>query len=492
MSGIFDDSNRQVIPRWLDYHTSCALGLLAGARPQQSPLVVFPPNPTKLTDWEATPTLVTAADIVAESFILGTNTVTQAEDAARFILKHASPASVLIRELATTFLQQGAFVAPSTVPSDFANHGRRSVAILKRSVRASPVNPIAWSDLSLCYAMQGYHERARRAMTIALSLGPYNRFILRNAARCFLHLRDPGRAVHLLRQSGLCESDPWIAAAEIAVSEGFEIRSACLKHARSLVGDNNNSAFARSEIAATLSTIEAKSGSRRKAKGLIQQALVDPSENALAQIEWLATEWHTQAPPDTALLASFEAQTRHLHRAKQFAQSLTAAEKWVRFQPFSSRPLVLATFLASLCLNDDSRAIRITNEAAPANRRDPLLLNNLAFAHARLGDLTAAADALRMIKLSDLREREVLTVAATQGIVMFRSGNAQDGRALYRRAVLGFDRLSESRSAAIAAFFWACEEKRMATSDAPTRVADAKRRVKRAGVFELEDATSKL
>jgi Flp pilus assembly protein TadD len=492
MSGIFDDSNRQVIPRWLDYRTSWALGLLAGAQPQRSPMVVFSPNPEKLADWETTPTLVTAADLVAESFIRGTYAGTRPEDAARFILKHAPPTSILIKELAATFLQSEAPAAPLIEPTDFSNHGRRYVAILRRSVRASPVNPVAWSDLSLCYAMQGNHEKACRAMTIALSLGPENRFILRNAARCFLHLRDPERAVCLLRQSGLCESDPWIAAAEIAVSEGLEIRSACLKSARSLLADDNNSPFSRSEIAAALSTIEAKDGSPRKAKGLIQRALLDPSENALAQIEWLATYWHTQAPPDTPLLASFEAQARHLHRMKLYRQSLNAAEMWYHFQPFSSRPLVLATFLASVCLNDDSLTIKIANEAAPANKRDPILLNNLAFAYARQDDITAAADTLRMIKLGNLREREILTVTATQGTVFFRSGHVQEGRALYRKAVVGFDKLSESRPAAIAAFYWACEEKRLATSDAQTRIADAKRRVKRAGVFELEDAVNEL
>ena len=492
MSGIFDDSNRQVIPRWLDYRMSCALGLVVAARPQDSALVAFAPRDSKLTDWRAMPNLPTAVDLVAESFILNNRSSVDANAAARFILDHAHQDSCLVRELAASFLERDAPEPTQNnhVPSGDA--GEHLVAVLRRSLRSSPLNPVAWSDLSLCYASEGLHEKARRAMLTALSLGPHNRFVLRNAARCFLHLKDPERAVQLLRCSGMCSSDPWIAAAEISIAEGTDLHSDCLKEAWSFVRDSNNSPFALSEVAASLSTIETKSGSRKKAKRLIHQALEAPSENALAQVEWLATHRHTEAPGEISLQANFEAEARHLHRAKQYARSLEAAEKWVRFQPFSSRPLVFATFLASVCLNDDDRAIRIAEKAARANRLAPLLLNNLAFAHARQGNVTAATEALNQIELSDRPEQEVLIVAATSGIVLFRRGEPDGGRSLYRKAVLGFDRLSESRSAAIASFFWAYEEKRLSSSEAPHRIADAKKRVKRTGVFELEDAVARL
>lgn len=492
MSGFFNEKSRQVIPRWLDYRNSCALRLLTAAKPKTPPNITFLPNPDNLKDWETAPTLITAADLVAESFILGRHDGTQPNDAARFILKHAPPESLLIRELATTFLYQDVPIVNFVENSDSDKHSQRCVAILKRSVRSTPINPIAWSDLSLLYAMLGHREKARRAMKCALSLGPENRFILRNAARCFLHLDEDDRAIHLLRSSGLCKRDPWITAAEIAVADGLERHSTCIKNARLLLDDNNNSPLAKSELAAALSTIEAKSGSRKKVNTLVRQALADPSENALAQIEWLATQRYAQEPPATPLTASFEAQARHFQRAKLFPQSLDAAEKWYAFQPFSSGPLLLSTFIASVCLNDDDRAIRIARKAAPAKRRDPLLLNNLAFAYARKDYLLEAANALRMIDMSVLEERQVLTVAATNGLVLFRSGYVQEGREMYRKAVTGFDRLAQSRSAAMAAFFWACEEKRLATPEASALVVDAKKRVKQAVVFELDDAASIL
>jgi len=492
MSGIFDDNNRQAIPRWLDYKKACALGLLAASRTNRQALVVLSRDPIKEKEWEDNPTLVTAADLISESLVLESFDDNKSKAAARYILDNALLSSTLIRELAETFLHHEASAPSNNIIPCESKLRRETIAILKRTVRANPINPIAWSDLALCYAMQGLRDKSYRAMVAALSLGATNRFILRNAARCFLHFKDPDRAVHVLRRSGLCSSDPWIASAEIAISEGLKLHSHCIKHARSIVNDSNLSPFSRSEIAVTLSTIEASHGLRRKANVLIKQALQDPSENALAQVEWLATNKNTQPPPDTSIPASFEAQARHLHRNKEFSRSLEAAKKWALFQPFSSRPLVLATFLSSVCLNDDAHSIQIVNESCVKNIREPLLLNNIAFAYARLGNIVAATNALRSIQMQGLQDRDRLTIAATYGLVMFRVGNLEEGRSLYRMAMQGFDKLSEPRAAAIAAYYWACEEKRLDSSEAPAMIEKAKELITKAGVFELEDTANNL
>lgn len=492
MSGMFDDGNRQVIPRWLSYKTSCSLGLLNDAYTYAPILSSFSPNPSICQDWESHPNIITAGEFVSEALFLGNNRNSRAIEAANYILKNASHDSLLIRELADTFLNNELDSHASFSPADINNYDRTCISILKHSVRTSPINPVAWSDLSLCYAMHGNLNRAKRAMTVAISLAPYNRFILRNAARFYLHIHDNERALNILRRSGLCVSDPWIASAEIAISEGLKMHSACLKQAKGIVSNDNLSHFARSEIAATLSTIEAKAGSRNKAKRLIKQTLEDPSENALAQIEWLALQLNMQAPENIIRPASFEAQTRHLLRNKRFSYSIDAAEKWIRYQPFSARPLVFATFLASVCLDDDRRAIQLADNAAPAAKHDPLILNNMAFAYARQNNINAATNHLSQIKASDVSQREALCIMATHGLIHFRSNNDIDGRELYRKSIIGYEALSDYRSAAIAAYFWACEEKRISSSESPIRIADAKRRIRNTSVFELEDAAEKL
>lgn len=492
MSGTFDDTNRQVIPRWIDYEMSCFLGLLRTKGKLVHPSDFPVRNPQTALDWQSTPTLITAVDLVAESLILKDFEAQQSCEAALFILDNVPESSSLIRDLADHFLNEPAPSGEVIKTNYSSDYVRSCIATLKRSVRGHPLNPIAWSDLALCYAMLGHIEKAERSMKVALALGKQNRFILRSATRCFFHAGDPKRAVDVLRLSNICNSDPWIAAAEIAISDGMNLRSTCIKAGRSLVENENISPFARSELAAALSTMEAKSGSQKKVRQLVRQALRDPSENALAQIEWLASKRYTEPPPEMKTLASYEAESRHHYREKKFDQSLIATKKWARFQIFSSQPIIQATFISSVCLNNDRQTISIVDTAAPTHRKNPFVINNLAFALARQGELKVATEELNKVDLGNLKNRERLTILATHGLICFRSGDIKNGRELYRSAILEFERFQNTRSAAIASFFWAFEEKRAHCSEASARIADAKKRVKKFEVFELENAANVL
>jgi hypothetical protein len=143
-------------------------------------------------------------------------------------------------------------------------------------------------------------------------------------------------------------------------------------------------------------------------------------------------------------------------------------------------------------LENDEHTIAIVHNAAPAHRNSPLLMNNLAFALARQDKLALASETLMNIDVRKAQQRELLTIAATQGLIYFRMGSPDKGRELYRKAVSGFDGLQESQAATIAAFYWATEEKRIKSSDAAARVAEAKKRFKKTVVYELEEAAKAL
>lgn len=492
MSGTFDDKNRQVIPRWLDFKTACNMGFFSDKTKKAIEEVKLRHDHLPDLDWVTHPNITTAVEFLSSHLVVGAFASEDAQNAARFILKNSLKESLLVRNLAQTFLDMGGDAKQPIHLNMTDTQARIEIAQGRKLLRENPANPIAWSDLSLLYAMAGLHTKARKAMIVALSLGPQNRFILRNASRCFLHLGEADHAVYILRHSGLCDSDPWIAAAEVAMAESVGKKSSCLDQARFMVADNNLSPLSCSELAAALSTIESKSGAHKKANVLIRQAMLHPTENALAQAEWLATERHTDVPKEISLLASFEAQARHFYRSKQYATSLTAARKWVAFQPFSSRPIILASYLSSVCLGDDMRTIEIMNQVPLANRNNPLLINNLAFAYARQNQVAEAINELKKINPVELNNRELLIINATKGLVLFRLGKPEEGRINYLNTVHGFDKLNDAKAAAAASFFWACEEKRIASVDALQRIDDAKKRIKRAGVCDLEDAASKL
>ena len=165
---------------------------------------------------------------------------------------------------------------------------------------------------------------------------------------------------------------------------------------------------------------------------------------------------------------------------------------WGRFEQLSSQPIIFSSFIASVCLDDDAEAIRIIESAMPAHRNVPLLTNNYACSLARRGEVAVAAQALQKVNFRDLSEREKFIFCATQGLISFRTGDVEQGRKLYSMAIWEFEQINDPRSAAIATYFWAVEEKRIGSPHAESLVGDAKSRINRFNVFELEDLAKRL
>ena len=166
--------------------------------------------------------------------------------------------------------------------------------------------------------------------------------------------------------------------------------------------------------------------------------------------------------------------------------------KWGGFQPFSSRPLIAATYVAGTFLDDDRRSIQIVEDAPRLHRNDPLFANNYACALARRGRLEEAERTLRSIDPSNLSESDRLSLLATRGLIRLRAGQLDEGREYYKEAMRGFGSIREPQHVAVAAYFWASEEKRMGTELAPTFIEEAKALLHRVGLLELEDLAKKL
>jgi len=496
MSVIREDKDRLVMPRCLEYITACSLGLLRIIRKKEEVPITDVKDSNARKDWLDNPTIPTAVDLVAEALIVKDFEFRQAIEAAKYILDRADSSSILIRQLANHFLEQPRpyWAEPSnTLPVD-ARH--EYISRLKKSVRMYPVNPIAWSDLALCYATLSQIDKARMAMNVALGLIGNNRFILRAASRCFTHMDEPDRAVAVLRRSGLCEFDPWIASAEIAISEGFGLKSKCISKSKHMIDDDNLTHFARSELTSGMATIELKSGSLKRAKKLMRKALSDPTENALAQVEWLSNQINEDIPEIYELgrnvPASYEAQALDLFYNRRFKESLEASRMWGRYLYLSSRPVIQSSYVAALPMNDDTEAIRILESCTPAQKNDPAAMNNYAFSLARSGNIQRAVEIIKKAKSYPLSERQKFVITATEGLIAFRSDSIEKGRSLYSMAVKGFERINDLRAAAMATYFWAVEEKRIRAQTATSIVEEAKKRISRFNVFELEDLIKKL
>ena len=495
MSQISEINRRQVIPRWLDFKNACVLNLLSDNRIEAKPAVSFLSSAKVLADWSHFPSLSTAMDLVAESYLLDREDDVNAKQAADFIIKYAPRDSIMLRNLARDYLRVRG--ASSHVPNlSYTGIGQKCVSILKSALRRGPVNPIAWADLSFFYALLGQEEKSKRSILCAISLAPTNRFILRNACRCFIHYSDPARALSILRSSPRAKYDPWIVSAEIALSDETEHRSLFMKQAKHMISDDNLSPFSKSELFAGLSTIESKHGSRRNANKYAKECLRSPSENSLAQVQWMCTQNDVScdAYSSESVSASYEADARSAHRDRSFHQCMSYISQWHNFQPFSCEPLIFGTFVSSVCLGDDRGAIDFAerNHWDYLKDVDAVLLNNLACSYARIGDVSKSRLLLEQAGRLPIDAKRRLMLTATQGLILMREGHLERGRQAYRDSIQGFDKLSETRSAAIASYYFASEEKRLNSAGAAESIENARRRIQNSHVFELETLVDQL
>lgn len=461
MSEIFDDSNRQIMPRWYPFNTAISLGDIDDV--SQSGHVNKWKNEefeNKIFEWRKKKTLACAIDLVGTSLIVGGSAGSDEKEAAKFILNGPHNTSLLSTEIANAFnlgyRQPGKLEIQTNIED--CDHGS-NISKLKKLLKEYPRSAIYWADKSFYYALLGQKKKSESSMDIAISMGLNNRFILRCASRCFLHLDKPEKALFYLRKSDLSRFDPWIVSAEVAISEGIKQKSMLVKTGRKLINNSNLTPWSTNELAATLSTIEASYGSQRKSKKLMMMALVEPNENTVAQAEWLSNVKGLEvARPKKEITALFEADAMLNFRNGEFAESLKFAKRWFNFQPFSSRPAILASYIASICLKNDKEAVEIIESARASCHDSFLLRNNLVFSLASLDRLDEAQNILDQNDFRELDEMSTYVNLATCGLVQFRKKNLEEGRNLYKQAISGFTKLRYKRGVAMATLFLAREE----------------------------------
>jgi len=455
--------NRQVIPRWHPYALARWLGVNSSITANPKNVAPNESYQEKAQSWSNDKGVGYAADLVGNALVLNCVDDMSAQAAARFILENRSRATAPLIELANTFLRlasNGQLPLPNIIVPGKTDSFYRAIANLKARTRNYPRNPILWMDLAFYYSAIGQTHAAENAVIVALSLNSDNRYLLRSGARFFMHIGSPKTALTFLKRSSLAKSDPWILAAEIAISDTLESPIRSIKAARNLVASGSIPNFHLSELASALGTIELKNGAKKKGKQLIRLALEQPTENAVAQATFLNNMLgETIQPIDSEHLSqAFEAQTRHKFFTQDFQGALEAAQKWFAYQPFSSRPAVMGSYIAGVALGQFEEAIKIVKLGQLASPDEWLLKNNLAFSLASIGNIPEAREVLSSIVDSIISESEKYVVLATRGTIEFRSQNIDEGRRLYASAIDYFRRQKDLRSETLATYFLAREE----------------------------------
>ena len=322
--------------------------------------------------------------------------------------------------------------------------GTNRPGLARQALRRDPRNVVAWLELSRSQLSKGHVQSALHSMKVALSLEPYNRFILRSAAALYVGIGEPDRASALLSTIARDSGDPWIISAEIAVASVAKRHSRLIGTGKSLLTSGRWDERSISELASELATQEADSGSGKNAKRLFKTSLIDPTENALAQARSISVGEPKLIPNDVVweeasqLAGAWEARAIDAVERSEFDHASDNAISWLEDQPFSPRAAMFASYIASSATEDWGRAISSAEQGLSVDRDDPILLNNLAFSLIESGgDIERARSLVRQAqRIGGDGLVFDACITATKGLLEYRSGNSESGEKLYNSAAL--------------------------------------------------------
>ncbi|ARV15168.1 tetratricopeptide repeat protein [Polaribacter sp. SA4-12] len=452
MANIFEDTDRRVIPNWRSFGKSVVLGELNSFQKEKTHTIDDYSIDEYIIDWKVNNTIIHASDLLSAAIINDKKENTEVKNAAKFILNNKNKSTFSQVSLAERILSKKSDIDLSTLINQVTldnlptfikiNSIQLKIKETKRSLSLYPYNPILYVELSRYYSILGQEKSSINAMKIAIHLGANNRFILRSATRLFVHYNNTDNEyldyIHsILKKSPLTILDPWLLSAEISIATMRSRSSRFIKKGLSLINSNNISPFNFTELASSLGTIELLNGSNKKSKILFNKALISPNDNSLAQVEW-ASKKDLNINIDLNkfnVQMNYEAITLDSYHNSNYDNALQNAAKWFIDMPFSIKPILFGSNLASTILKDHKKSISFLNAGLVSHPNDPQLINNLAYAFSMDNRPDEALLELNKVKNHKIGDSTKACLTATKGLAYFRSGLPEQGRRLYLDAI---------------------------------------------------------
>lgn len=451
--------DRRVVPQWAR-STDPEIRFLRSGASSNKPSPPEISNSEKLelnkaiADFKSNPSIGVAAD--AMRFGLREHGNSDLREIATFILSCGLPIPDGLNRLATATIEDDTSQLYLTGPLDTGKPLHPAIHDTRRWLAKFPRDSLSWLDLGRLHAAAGNLESAKKAVQSSLVLSPNNRVVLRGASRFFLHAKDPEAALAVLDRSPRTTSDPWLMAGHIAIHSILGKTSRLVKKSKQLITTDVLPNKDIAELAGSLATLELESGSNKGARKFFNISLREPNENALAQVEWAVK--HLNVIPDLPREwldnpVSSEAGYYHSIFNNDFEGALIKALRWHSDEPFASRPLLGASFIAAISgkLDDAAKYARQGLVTEPENVE---LLNNLAFSLGASGDIPSAE---RLVQKASSLEKEKLSAHtfANLGMLAYLRGEPTIAELLYARAIDIYKRDRQLEQASTAASFQA-------------------------------------
>ena len=434
------DPPRRMVPRWRFLSDRKPAPESSGDPRRSSPVSIDPLYlEQRLQLWSRDPSLTTAADVITGALTTGCKD--KAIDAAQFIIENGSGTLPTVLAHAKRCLGLPSEESSDGVQLSAPDLGTEQLArgIVSQSrhrISRDARNMEAWLDMSRAYAVLGQEKQAKRAMDRALIVAPDHRLSLRAAVRLHLHYADPERAAAILAKHARTRTDPWLLASEIAMNSILARTSKLIRHAKPMIESGRLPASQLTELYGAMATLDFYNGSVRRTRQHTRSSLEDPNDNAVAQARWLSTlvGGLEIKPAAFDIVTSYEARCWRAMQKADWSVALTEAREWLLDEPFTSRPAVQASFIATSLIENYDLAESFTTIGLLAAPTNAMLLNNRTVIQIRKGNVTAAAETFRKIPAGFSNEHPEYVHLATRGLLSFRSGRPEDGRRDYERA----------------------------------------------------------
>lgn len=472
---------RRILPRWRNFPTTARLGELKSTKPSNFRPPKFSDNTLLLDRWKEERIPGIAAEVLSHALLIKDREL--AMEAAQF-LEQSRDASKERSRLEMVSLAVTRSDGDPTGESWFDETYRpqaRDIRSLRHSLRILPHNAIAWAELALLHAQQGRKKEAGRCMRVAVALAPEDRFILRSASRAFAHLQEHEIGLRFLNRSARTKEDPWLLAAQIALSQSLNRPQRYIRNAKQIIDSGQVSSANLSELNAALGSILHHEGADKKANKHFRACLQSPTENAVCQVicDQNSAEFQTLARSSHPQ-RNYESEARTFYDQISLESACDSAGRWLADEPFSARPALFGSFVAAVALEDYERSLAFLKEGLKPNPHSTMLLNNMALTLARMGSVVEASEYLRRAKEnSDKEEYTEIVLTATQGLIQFRSGEVLAGRSSYEDAIARAKRAGRVSEHAMALVFLAREEIDAGTDRATAAASEAEAAVRK-------------
>jgi tetratricopeptide (TPR) repeat protein len=406
------------------------------SRDRSAPRPNFEPIEPLEHAWKSNKSYVTATDLLNAAVVMARPEL--AVTPSEWLLSRNHKIPIDVKETARRILTPTDFLATERLTGKNLEIGvqvaRTVIASNRQDLATYPRSASKWLDSSMGHAVLGNRGKALACMRVALSIEPNNRIVLRAAVRLLIHLGRTDEAFELLRRHPRTQSDPWLLSQDITVAHILGRDPLFIKHSRRLLNEHSLHPGHLSELASAVGTYESGTIDLKHARKLHRFSLIEPTDNVLAQIEWL--RHRDSSLPTSASQKTRGAMEAHFWQAMlagDWTPALNAALEWQIDEPYSTRPAMAGSFLASSIIGNYGIAGEFANYGLRADPTDCLLMNNLVVVKARENKVAEATSLFAKIRPDD--RLHTFVYRATQGLLKYAHGDESGGADDYASAI---------------------------------------------------------